>query len=126
MGRVCFKKGFVDELMNRKELEDYLNDQFPGDKEGWNFIDYRNYDIKDTEIKDASVIAKIIVSGPIVDGFESNGVAGGETISALIRDAVKQDVKAIVLESVHPEAVPLLQNLFGNSLKKLKMKAFLL
>ena len=116
----ALKKGFVDELMNRKELEDYLNSQFPGDQEGWNFIDYRNYDIKDTEIKDASVIAKIIVSGPIVDGFESNGVAGGETISALIRDAVKQDVKAIVLRVSSPGGSAFASELIREQLKEAK------
>ena len=116
----ALKKGFVDELMNRKELENYLNGQFPGDQEGWNFIDYRNYDIKDTEIKDASVIAKIIVSGPIVDGFESNGVASGETISALIRDAVKQDVKAIVLRVSSPGGSAFASELIREQLKEAK------
>jgi protease-4 len=116
----ALKKGFVDELMNRIELEDYLNGQFPGDQEGWNFIDYRSYDIKDTEIKDASVIAKIIVSGPIVDGFESNGVAGGETISALIRDAVKQDVKAIVLRVSSPGGSAFASELIREQLKEAK------
>jgi len=116
----ALKKGFVDELMNRRELEDYLNGQFPGDQEGWNFIDYRNYDIKETEIKDASVIAKIIVSGPIVDGFESNGVAGGETISALIRDAVKQDVKAIVLRVSSPGGSAFASELIREQLKEAK------
>lgn len=116
----ALKKGFVDELMNRKELEDYLNGQFPGDQEEWNFIDYRNYNIKETEIKDASVIAKIIVSGPIVDGFESNGVAGGETISALIRDAVKQDVKAIVLRVSSPGGSAFASELIREQLKEAK------
>ena len=116
----ALKKGFVDELMNRKELENYLNGQFPGDQEGWNFIDYRNYDIKETEIKDASVIAKIIVSGPIVDGFESNGVASGETISALIRDAVKQDVKAIVLRVSSPGGSAFASELIREQLKEAK------
>ena len=116
----ALKNGFVDELMNRKELEDYLNDQFPGDQEGWNFIDYRNYDIKDTENNDANVIAKIIVSGPIVDGFESSGVAGGETISALIREAVKQDVKAIVLRVSSPGGSAFASELIREQLKEAK------
>jgi len=98
-GQASLKTNFIDELMNREEFKEYLNQIYVNKKsKEFKKIDYRDYKKKKSKIEDKNIIAIISLSGPILDGYQTQGVASGENISELLLKA-KEDkkVKAIVL-----------------------------
>ena len=98
-GQASLKTNFIDELMNREEFKEYLNQIYVNKKSReLKKIDYRKYKKKKSKIEDKNTIAIISLSGPILDGYQTQGVASGENISELLLKA-KEDkkVKAIVL-----------------------------
>ena len=97
MAELALKKGLVDKLMTRVEVEKYLADQFPDEKNDWKFIDYRDYKQNSPE-KNKNIIGVVSVAGTILDGSQPRGSAGGENISAMIKKARNEkNLKALVL-----------------------------
>ena len=97
MAELALKKGLVDKLMTRVEVEKYLGDQFPDEKNDWKFIDYRDYKQNSPE-KNKNIIGVVSVAGTILDGSQPRGSAGGENISAMIKKARNEkNLKALIL-----------------------------
>ena len=97
MAELALNNGLVDKLMTRVEVEKYLADQFPDEKNDWKFIDYRDYKQNSPE-KNKNIIGVVSVAGTILDGSQPRGSAGGENISAMIKEARNEkNLKALVL-----------------------------
>ena len=90
--------------MSREDLREYLNNIYKKDEDKiWRSIDYRYYNQKKSKSNQENVIAIITLSGPILDGYQSSGIAGGENISELLNEAIKdEEVKAIVMRVNSP------------------------
>ena len=97
MAELALKNGLVDKLMTRVEVEKYLSDQFPDEKNDWKFIHYRDYEQNSPE-KNKNIIGLVSIAGTILDGSQPRGSAGGENISAMIKEARNEkNLKALVL-----------------------------
>jgi len=124
-GEASIKSNLVDSLMNKEELREYLNDSYGGDEDTiWRNIDYRDYNQKRSKINKENTIAIITLSGPILDGYQSTGIAGGENISELLNGAIKnRDVKAIVLRVNSPGGSVFASELIRDAILKVKEKS---
>ena len=97
MAELALNNGLVDKLMTRVEVEKYLADQFPDEKNDWKFIDYRDYKQNSPE-KNKNIIGVVSIAGTILDGSQPRGSAGGENISAMIKKARNEkNLKALIL-----------------------------
>ena len=97
MAELALNNGLVDKLMTRVEVEKYLADQFPDEKNDWKFIHYRDYEQNLPE-KNKNIIGLVSIAGTILDGSQPKGSAGGENISAMIKEARNEkNLKALVL-----------------------------
>jgi protease-4 len=97
MAKLALNKGLVDNLMTRVQVEKYLADQFPDEKNDWKFIHYRDYEQNSPE-KNKNIIGVVSIAGTILDGSQPKGSAGGENISAMIKEARNEkNLKALVL-----------------------------
>ena len=97
MAELALNNGLVDKLMTRVEVEKYLSDQFPDEKNDWKFIHYRDYEQNSPE-KNKNIIGLVSIAGTILDGSQPRGSAGGENISAMIKEARNEkNLKALVL-----------------------------
>lgn len=97
MAELALNNGLVDKLMTRVEVEKYLADQFPDEKNDWKFIHYRNYE-QNSSKKNKNIIGLVSIAGTILDGSQPRGSAGGENISAMIKEARNEkNLKALVL-----------------------------
>ncbi|MDL9985879.1 signal peptide peptidase SppA [Providencia rettgeri] len=103
----ALKQKLVDKLYTNEEVEDLLSKHFGWNKENKQFNNISIYDysakITDTNANQSGNIAVIVVQGAIMDGPQTAGIAGGDTIAAQIRDARLDDnIKAIVLRVNSP------------------------
>ena len=97
MAELALNNGLVDKFMTRVEVEKYLSDQFPDEKNDWKFIHYRDYEQNSPE-KNKNIIGLVSIAGTILDGSQPRGSAGGENISAMIKEARNEkNLKALVL-----------------------------
>ena len=97
MAELALNNGLVDKLMTRVEVEKYLADQFPDEKNDWKFIHYRDYEQNLPE-KNKNIIGLVSIAGTILDGSQPRGSAGGDNISAMIKEARNEkNLKALVL-----------------------------
>ena len=97
MAELALNNGLVDKLMTRVEVEKYLSDQFPDEKNDWKFIHYRDYEQNSPE-KNKNIIGLVSIAGTILDGSQPRGSAGGDNISAMIKEARNEkNLKALVL-----------------------------
>jgi protease-4 len=97
MAKLALNKGLVDNLMTRVQVEKYLADQFPDEKNDWKFIHYRDYKQNAPE-KNKNIIGVVSIAGTILDGSQPKGNAGGENISAMIKEARNEkNLKALIL-----------------------------
>ena len=123
-GEASIKSNLVDILMSREALREYLNNIYKKD-EGkiWKSIDYRYYNQKKSKSNQENVIAIITLSGPILDGYQSSGIAGGENISELLNEAIKdEEVKAIVMRVNSPGGSVFASELIRDTILKAKEK----
>ena len=89
--------GLVDSLKTRSETKQYLSDKFPHPKEDWRYINLDEY-LKPETTNSKNIIGVISVAGTIMDGNQPRGIAGGENVSSLIRNARKEkNLKALIL-----------------------------
>ena len=107
LAQAAVEAGFVDELKSREEQRQYLIDLVGEDKDGDSFkrVGYRAYlsNAQPDEDTGAPDVAVVTAAGTIVDGKQPTGVAGGDTIAALLKKAREdEDVKAVVLRVDSP------------------------
>ena len=123
-GEASIKSNLVDFLMSREALREYLNDIYKKDEDKiWKSIDYRYYNQKKSKSNQENVIAIITLSGPILDGYQSGGIAGGENISELLNEAIKdEEVKAIVMRVNSPGGSVFASELIRDTILKAKEK----
>ncbi len=93
------KMGLVDALLNRPDMRQKLIDTFGSDgKDSFNYVSIYDYQVPVTPSLSDNEIAIVVVSGPIIDGAETEGTAGGDTIARLLRDArINKKIKSVVL-----------------------------
>ena len=123
-GEASIKSNLVDFLMSREALREYLNNIYKKDEDKiWKSIDYRYYNQKKSKSNQENVIAIITLSGPILDGYQSSGIAGGENISELLNEAIKdEEVKAIVMRVNSPGGSVFASELIRDTILKAKEK----
>ena len=99
------EKGLVDELLSREELQQKLADLYITDSykkvKSISLADYAK--IKDVpNLKATNKVAVIYAEGNIVDGNESDGVAGDRFAKIIADVRADKDVKAVVLRVNSP------------------------
>lgn len=99
------EKGLVDELLSREKLQQKLADLYITDSykkvKSISLADYAK--IKDVpNLKAANKVAVIYAEGNIVDGNESDGVAGDRFAKIIADVRADKDVKAVVLRVNSP------------------------
>ena len=99
------EKGLVDELLSREELQQKLADLYVTDSykkvKSISLADYAT--IKDVpNLKASNKIAVIYAEGNIVDGSDSEGVAGDRFAKIIADVRADKDVKAVVLRVNSP------------------------
>ena len=99
------EKGLVDELLSREELQQKLADLYITDSykkvKSISLADYAK--IKDIpNLKATNKVAVIYAEGNIVDGNESDGVAGDRFAKIIADVRADKDVKAVVLRVNSP------------------------
>ena len=99
------EKGLVDELLSREELQQKLADLYvTDDYKKVNSISLADYAaIKDApNLKATNKVAVIYAEGNIVDGSDSEGVAGDRFAKIIADVRADKDVKAVVLRVNSP------------------------
>jgi len=99
------EKGLVDELLSREELQQKLADLYVTDSyKKVNSISLADYAaIKDVpNLKATNKVAVIFAEGNIVDGSDSEGVAGDRFAKIIADVRADKDVKAVVLRVNSP------------------------
>ena len=112
--------GLVDSLKTRSETEEYLADKFPHPKKDWRYIDFDEY-LKPETTNSENIIGVISVAGTIMDGNQPRGIAGGENVSSLIRNARKEkNLKALILRVNTPGGSAFASELIREELMEIK------
>ena len=112
--------GLVDSLKTRSETEQYLSDKFPHPKEDWRYINLDKY-LKTETTNSENIIGVISVAGTIMDGNQPRGIAGGENVSLLIRNAKKEkNLKALILRVNTPGGSAFASELIREELMEIK------
>ena len=99
------EKGLVDELLSREEIQQKLADLYVTDSyKKVNSISLADYaSIKDVpNLKSTNKVAVIYAEGNIVDGSDSEGVAGDRFAKIIADVRADKDVKAVVLRVNSP------------------------
>jgi len=100
-GKAALEWQWVDALKTREAINDWLIEQVGADENG----DFRGVDFRDylaanrhLQVGERDAVGVIVASGVILDGVQRAGQIGGDTLSALIRQARDDEhVKAVVL-----------------------------
>ena len=99
------EKGLVDELLSREELQQKLADLYITDSykkvKSISLADYAKIKVV-PNLKAANKVAVIYAEGNIVDGNESDGVAGDRFAKIIADVRADKDVKAVVLRVNSP------------------------
>ena len=110
LARVALEAGLVDELMGRREFDDYLVElvgQSDEEYDGWNAIDYGMYlkavRREQSEARAEHNVGVLVAAGEIVDGEAPPGTIGGDTLARLVRQAAEDEsIDALVLRVDSP------------------------
>ena len=109
MGKLAVQQKLVDGLKTSHEIETMLSEMGAVDEDIHSFrqVDFSQYlkplNIPASPFDDQSQVAIVIAQGEIVDGEANPGTVGGETTSALIRQAREDEhTKALVLRVDSP------------------------
>jgi protease-4 len=106
--QVALKAGLVTALANRLQVERYLiglvgKDPATGSFNGISAADYARIVHAQKKPDQDARIGVIVASGDIEDGRQPPGTIGGDSLSALIREARRdKDIKAVVLRVDSP------------------------
>ncbi len=108
--KLALDYGLVDELLPHDLMRDRIRDAIGADKDSDDFpaIGYKSY-LRAVRAPTPAAgggkdkIAVVVLSGEILDGVQPPGTVGGDSTSALIREAGEDDdVKALVLRVDSP------------------------
>lgn len=109
LGKLAMQQKLVDGLKTENEMETMLSEMGAVDEDLHSFrqVEFARYlkPLKNavSPFKDKSQIAVVVAQGEIVDGEANPGTVGGETTSALIRQAREdENTKALVLRVDSP------------------------
>ncbi|MDR3386630.1 MAG: signal peptide peptidase SppA [Rudaea sp.] len=105
LAELALKQKLVDRLATRDEARTLLIEKGVKDDKTFRQIDFQDYlHLVGTELPDARpLVAVVVAEGEIVGGDQPPGTVGGESTSALIRDAREDDkIKALVLRVNSP------------------------
>jgi len=102
---MALQVGLIDGIKSRaeriKRLQEFANDH--DDNPGISWLDYHTQrTLEKVTIGKTDQIGVVVASGSIIDGKQAPGMIGGDSTAALIREAVKKEVKAIVLRVNSP------------------------
>jgi protease-4 len=102
--RMALEQGFVDHLLSRSEMKDYLAELVGAvDEDGmYEAVPYDHYLFRKNPLHlggvEGPVVAVITARGMMVPGDQPPGTIGGDSLAELIRETTqREDVKAIVL-----------------------------
>ncbi len=114
--------GLVDALMTRPEIRKKLADQFgSNDKDSFDHVSIYDYHLTPKRPVNSDEIGVVVVSGPIIDGQETEGTAGGDTIAQKLRDAKLNDkIKAVVLRVDTPGGSAFASEVIRNEIVSIK------
>ncbi len=106
---VALAHGLVTHVETLRDFRARMAEQVGLDEDHGSFRQIHFYDYlaardrEQTVVADRPLIARVVVQGEIVDGPSTVGVAGGETIAALLDDARRTpEVEAVVLRVDSP------------------------
>jgi protease IV len=105
LAQLMLKEKFVDQLKTRDEMRAFLIDKGTKDEKGESFrqVNFNDYLARLKPKTDGDAVAVIVAEGEIGDGEAPGGSIGGESTSALIRQAREdKSVKALVLRVDSP------------------------
>lgn len=109
LGKLALDEKLVDGLMTSQEVEKLLIERGVADEEGTSFrqIDLKGYQAhlmrENLGIDSRPQVAVVVAQGEITDGDQSPGTVGGESTSALLRQAREdENVKAVLLRVDSP------------------------
>jgi protease-4 len=116
--------GLVDELATRQQVRADLVEVFGSNGEdSYQHVDYYQYmtTLKPEFDSAKDDIAVVVASGAIMDGSQPQGTAGGDTVSALLRQARNDDnVKAVVLRVDSPGGSAFASEVIRNEIQALR------
>ena len=109
LGKLAMQQKLVDGLKTSHEMETMLSELGAVDKDLHSFrqVEFAQYlkplNLPASPFDDKSQVAVVVAQGEIVDGKANPGTVGGETTSALIRQAREnENTKALVLRVDSP------------------------
>ena len=109
LGKLALDEKLVDGLMTSQEVEKLLIERGVADEDGTSFrqIDLKGYQAhlmrENLRIDSRPQVAVVVAQGEITDGEQSPGTIGGESTSALLRQAREdENVKAVLLRVDSP------------------------
>ena len=109
LGKLALDEKLIDGLMTSQEVEKLLVERGVADEEGHSFrqIDLKGYQAHLTRenltLDSRPQVAVVVAQGEITDGDQSPGTIGGESTSALLRQAREdENVKAVLLRVDSP------------------------
>jgi len=109
LGKLALDEKLVDGLMTSQEVEKLLMERGVADDDGTSFrqIDLKGYQAhlmrENLGIDSRPKVAVVVAQGDIFDGEQSPGTIGGESTSALLRQAREDEtVKAVLLRVDSP------------------------
>ena len=109
LGKLALDEKLVDGLMTSQEVEKLLMERGVADDDGTSFrqIDLKGYQAhlmrENLGIDSRPKVAVVVAQGEIFDGEQSPGTIGGESTSALLRQAREDEtVKAVLLRVDSP------------------------
>lgn len=124
LAKLSQQLGLVDELATRQEIRQAMAEAFGAKgKDSYNAIGY--YEYRNTVTPEyqhsSNDIAIIVASGTIMDGEQPRGTVGGDTASALLREARNDDnVKAVVLRVDSPGGSAFASEVIRNEVEAIK------
>mgnify|MGYP006266000193 CR=1 FL=1 len=119
------ESGYVDRLMTRSEMKDFVSEIVGENEDGeLNTVELDRYRRKvkaPKDREDVPNIAVVTVQGAIVDGAQEQGVASGEYISEQLREAREnEDVSAVVMRVDSPGGSVFASELIRNEVQAIK------
>jgi protease-4 len=127
LGMQAKNMGIVDKLGDRTAFAQHVatvvgrEDDDPADV--YNATAFEDYLIVNPESSSGDKIGVVTVAGDIVDGDAPSGMAGGDTISALILDALAEgEIKALVVRVDSPGGSALASEVILSAIRQAKAK----
>lgn len=124
LAQVSKSLGLVDTLATRQDVNQIMMKEFGTDDSGHlNAINYQNYRALNfsDEMSHTGNIAVVVADGTILDGEQPVGVVGGDSTSALLKQArLDDEVKAVILRVDSPGGSAFASEVIRNEIQALQ------